>query len=121
LTSELTTSYFTLVKCMTFLMRTRIYIMDGHNSHAALDVTHLAPKSVWMVEPFLASHTSQVTQPLDVSIFQPLKMTFRIYRDFKSLRSKRNVVTKEDLTQWVSMALKKAMTSVYIRGGKIDT
>ena len=44
-------------------------------------------------------------------------MSFRKYREFWTLRNKGKGTAKEDLAQWVSLALKKAMTLANIRKG----
>ena len=58
-----------------------LLIMDGHNSHVTLDVAHAAQK-VGLDLSTIPSHTSHVTQPLDVSIFKPFKTALKKYRDF---------------------------------------
>ena len=89
-------------------------IVDGHNSHVTLDVAHTARK-VGLDLLTISSHTSHATQPLDVSIFKLFKMAFRKYWNFWILRNKGKGATKEDLAQWVSLALKKVMTPANIQ------
>ena len=87
-----------------------LMILDGHNSHVTLDVIVKANKArLDMVT--LPSHTSHEIQPLDVAIFKPFKIEFMAYRDVWSM------TMKEDLAQWVSLALKKAMTPSNIKAG----
>ena len=93
-----------------------LLIMDGHNSHVTIDVAHTARK-VGLDLLTIPSHTSHATQPLDVSIFKPFKTAFRKYRDFWTIRNKGKGAAKEDLAQWVSLALKKAMTPTNIKKG----
>ena len=91
-----------------------LLIMDGHNSHVTIDVAHTARK-VGLDLLAIPSHTSHATQPLDVSIFKPFKTAFRKYRDFWTIRNNGKSAAKEDLAQWVSLALKKTMTLTTIK------
>ena len=86
-----------------------LLIMDGHNSHVTLDIAHTTRK-VGLDLLTIPSHTSHATQPLEVSIFNLFKTAFRKYQDFWTHRNKGKGAAKEDLAQWVSLALKKAMT-----------
>jgi hypothetical protein len=52
---------------------------------------------------------------LDVSIFKLFKTDFRKYQDFWTLRNKGKGAAKEDLTQWVSLALKKTIIPANIQ------
>jgi hypothetical protein len=93
-----------------------LMILDGHNSHVTLDVILKAnDASLDMVT--LPSHTSHEMQPLDVAVFKPFKTAFRAYRDVWSMTHKGQKTMKEDLAQWVSLALKKAMTPSNIKAG----
>jgi hypothetical protein len=68
----------------------------------------------------LPSHTSCVLQPLDVSCFKPFKITFKAYKDVWTLANKGRDANKEDLVQWVFLALKKTLTTINIcKGFKI--
>jgi hypothetical protein len=93
-----------------------LMILDGHNSHVILDVIVKANEAgLDMVT--LPSHTSHEMQPLDVAVFKPFKTAFRAYRDIWNMIHKGQKTMKEDLVQWVSLALKKAMTPSNIRAG----
>jgi len=61
--------------------------------------------------------SKNLSTPLDVSIFKPFKPVFRKYQGFWTLGIKGRGATKEDLAQWVSLALKNAMTLVNIKKG----
>lgn len=66
----------------------------------------------------LIKHQSKnLSTPLDVNISKPFKPVFRKYQGFWTLMNKQKGATKEDLAQWVSLALKKAMTLVNIKKG----
>ena len=87
----------------------RLLVVDGHNNHVILDVVHKAMQ-IGLDIVILPSHTSHRLQPLDVSIFGPLKRASKRYRDAWSLRNKGRGATKQILAQWVSSALQKALT-----------
>jgi len=63
------------------------------------------------------SHTSHAMQPLDVSCFKPFKLSFRAYRDKWNNYHKGEKLVKEDLAQWVSHALKRALSISNITKG----
>jgi hypothetical protein len=65
----------------------------------------------------LPSHTSHGLQPLDVAMFHPFKCNFRKYRDAWTLHHKCQGAQKEDLCQWVCLALNKALSPENIRKG----
>jgi hypothetical protein len=93
-----------------------LLILDGHGSHVTLDVVHKASQTGLDVLT-LPSHTSHRLQPLDVSIFRPFKCAFRGYRDAWILQNRGRATQKEDLAQWVSLALKRALTPLNIIKG----
>jgi hypothetical protein len=93
-----------------------LLILDGHNSHVTLEVARQA-KTVGLDLITLPSHTSHALQPLDVSVFKPFKQFFREYRDFWMSRNLEQPASKEILAQWVSLALRKALTENNIRAG----
>jgi hypothetical protein len=65
----------------------------------------------------LPSYTSHALQPLDVSVFKPFKTFFKKYRDLWTSRNLNQVVTKQTLTHWVSLGLKRALTPQNIKKG----
>jgi len=65
----------------------------------------------------IPSHTSHALEPLDVACFKPFKLAFRAYRDKWTVSHKGKVLQKEDLTCWVSWALKRVLSSKYITKG----
>jgi hypothetical protein len=87
-----------------------LLILDGHYSHVTLDVMHEA-QAVELDLITLPSHTSHVLQPLDVSVFKPFKTLFREYNFFWTSRNLNQVVTKHTLVHWVSLGLKRVLTS----------
>jgi hypothetical protein len=93
-----------------------LMILDGHNSHVTLGVI-LKANDAGLDMVTLPSHTSHEIQPLDVAVFKPFKTAFRAYIDVWSMTHKGQKTMKEDLAQWVSLALKKAMTPSNIKVG----
>jgi hypothetical protein len=59
----------------------------------------------------LQSHTSHALQPLDVAIFSPFKCAFCRYRDVWIAKNRRSKTQKEDLAQWMHLALQRALTT----------
>ena len=55
-----------------------LLILDGHNSHATLEVIEEA-RSAGLDILTLPSHTSHARQPWDVAVFKPFKQYFREY------------------------------------------
>jgi hypothetical protein len=49
--------------------------------------------------------------------FKPFKIAFRTYIDVWTLANKGMGASKEDLAQWVSLALKKALTTTNLCKG----
>jgi hypothetical protein len=93
-----------------------LMVLDGHTSHVAFNVIIKAYEAgLDMV--ILPSHTWHALQPLDVVCFKPFKTTFRVYRDIWSIANKGQQCKKEDLAQWVSLSLKKALTPQNIKAG----
>lgn len=63
------------------------------------------------------SHTSHALQPLDITCFKPFKLSFRAYRDKWTVGHKGQTPIKEDLAEWVSYGLRRALTSQNIMKG----
>lgn len=93
-----------------------LLILDGHNSHVTLEVVKISLASGLDIVS-LPSHTSHALQPLDVACFKPFKTTFRKIRDSWTLMNKNKRVSKQDLCEWTSKALKAALTSKNIKAG----
>jgi hypothetical protein len=86
-----------------------LLILDGYNSHVTLDVVYKA-KENGLDLLTLPSHTSHRLQPLDCSFFRPFKCAFRGCRDAWTLQNRGRAAQKEDLTEWVFLALERALT-----------
>ena len=93
-----------------------LLILDRHNSHVTLDVVQEA-SAAGLDLLTLPAHTSHALQPLDVAVFKPFKQHFREYRDFWSSRNLDESATKDVLSQWVSLALQKALSESNIKKG----
>ena len=54
----------------------RLLILDGHGSHATDDfIWDCFQNQIYII--YLPAHTSHVLQPLDLSVFSPLKTAYR--------------------------------------------
>ena len=93
-----------------------LLILDGYGSHVTLEVVQKA-KAEGLDIISLPSHTSHRLQPLDVSIFKSFKTAFRSYRDRWIVANKGRGAKKEELAEWVAMALRKALTEGRIKKG----
>jgi hypothetical protein len=65
----------------------------------------------------LPSHISCALQSFDVSCFKPFKTIFKTYKNVWTLANKGRGANKEDLAQWVSLTLKKTLTTTTICKG----
>jgi hypothetical protein len=83
-----------------------LLILDGHNSHITLEIIQQV-KDVGLDLPSLPTHTFHEFQHLDVSVFKSFKIAFYKFWDIWSLAKKHKFAQKEDLAQWVSLALQK--------------
>ena len=93
-----------------------LLILDRHKAHLTLEVLTKAKRNgIDMVS--LPSHTSHGLHPLDVSCFEPFKVAFRAYKSMWSVNNHGAKVRKEDLANWVSLALKRALTTSNIKAG----
>ena len=93
-----------------------LLILNGHGSHVTLEVVQKT-KSEGLDIITLPSHTNYRLQPLDVTIFKPFKTTFRACRDRWTIQNKGQTARKEDLVEWMSKGLQKALTVTKITKG----
>ena len=63
----------------------------------------------------LSSHTSYALQPLDVSVFKPFKQNFCQYQNYWMSKNIDVQATKVTPAQWISLALRKALTEQNIQ------
>jgi hypothetical protein len=93
-----------------------LLILDGHNSHVTIEVIEKAwILGIDMIS--LPSHTSHALQPLDVSCFKSFKQAFRICRDIWTMNNRGHGAKKDILAEWVSLGLRKALTTTNIKSG----
>ena len=90
------------------LTKRMLFILDGHKSHIFLEIL-LKAKTHGVDMVSLPSHTSYELQPLDISCFKSFKLSFRAYRNAWKETNIGKKVRKQELVQWVSLALKKAL------------
>ena len=93
-----------------------LLVLDGHKAHLTLEVITKAKRNgVDMLT--LPSHISHGLQSLDVACYKPFKVAFRAYKNLWSKEHHGMRVTKENLANWVSLALRKALTPTNIQSG----
>ena len=93
-----------------------LFILHGQNSHVTIHVIQKA-RDVGLDLLILLFFRSHMLQPLDVTIFKPIKTVFHKYKDVQTLANKEKAAHKEILTQWVSVSLHKAMSSANVKKG----
>ena len=94
--------------------RRHLIVFDGYKSHMNLDVL-AKDHGIDMLS--LPSHTSHELQPLDKTCFRPFKVAFTAYRDLWNIKRSGQKCRKENLAQWASLALQKALTPRNILNG----
>lgn len=94
----------------------RILVLDGHGSHCTLDFLFECFKArIYLL--FLPAHSSHITQPLDLSVFSPLKQGYR--RNLRQLEgyTLANPIGKELFLTIYARARDQALTSANIKSG----
>ena len=91
-----------------------LLILDGHKSHVSFEVIQVAKSNGLDLLSF-PSHTSHAMQPLDVTCFKPFKFAFRAYKDKWTVDHIGESPVKEDIAQWISFSLKKALSPENIK------
>ncbi|KAI0996863.1 hypothetical protein K3495_g11320 [Podosphaera aphanis] len=93
----------------------RLLIVDGHGSHETTEFTFMCfQKNVNLL--FLPSYTSDVLQPLDQSVFSPLKTAYRKQLgliakwDAGTVMGKRNFITCYSKARQVALASKNIIS-----------
>ena len=82
---ELFFSWFKFFVAKTQHLGKRLLIIDGHGSHISLNVIDTARENNMLY--CLPPHTTHILQPLDVSVYKPLKNHFSCITDFIILAS----------------------------------
>ena len=93
-----------------------LLILDGHGSHVTLDMIKKA-REHGLDLLTLPSHTSHALQPLDVSVYKPFKIAFKVYRDMWVTNNKGMRTRRTTLAQWISKSLKAVLTPQNIQSG----
>ncbi|KAJ3453388.1 hypothetical protein MRS44_017635 [Fusarium solani] len=94
----------------------RILVLDQHKTHITGDLMKTAWKSkVWL--SWLPSHSSHLTQPLDVAVFGPLKVFYHEETRGWAIYSITSPRQKQLFVSAYKRASMKAMTEKNIRAG----
>lgn len=94
----------------------RLLILDGHGSHETTDFMWLCYQhKIHLL--FLPPHSSHVLQPLDLSIFSPLKTAYRKELGFLSQWTDSTVVGKRNFLTCYRVARQAALTEQNIKSG----
>jgi hypothetical protein len=93
----------------------RLLIMDGHSSHITANViAHCMEHAIDLL--ILPPHTSHVLQPLDVSVFSPLKRALAMETD-AALRLDPGRITRSEWTAMYIRARENALRASNITSG----
>jgi len=87
----------------------RLLILDGHGSHETTEFMWACYKhNIHLL--FLPPHTSHVLQPLDLSIFSPLKQTYRKHLELLALSNNSTPIKKRNFLNYYKKTRIKALT-----------
>ena len=88
----------------------RLLILDGHNSHTSDDfMWNCFDNNIYVV--YLPAHTSHVLQPLDLSVFSPLKHAYRKHLNNINTWAESTVVGKQIMLDCILRARREAVTA----------
>jgi hypothetical protein len=87
----------------------RLLILDGHGSHATPEFMRLCIANRIQLL-YLPAHTSHVLQPLDISVFGPLKSAYRAILELASRGLGLSLTPKETFLRCYFLARKKSLT-----------
>lgn len=94
----------------------RLLIVDGHGSHTNTDfMWECYQRNIYTI--FLPAHTSHITQPLDVSVFGPLKKHYRNEVSYRSSLVDGSDLGKQGFLRCYALAHHRAFSNVNIRSG----
>jgi len=95
---------------------TRLLIFDGHGSHQTVDFMWECYKhNVHLI--YLPPHASHVLQPLDLSIFSPLKQAYRRYIGYLTYLTDSSPIGKQNFLECYRRARCNAITPSNIKAG----
>jgi hypothetical protein len=90
--------------------------LDGHHNHVTLEIIKHAKKlRLYMIT--LPSHTSHALQPLNVSCFKPLKITFKKVKDVVVFRNNHMEPNKIIVNRWENKVLEQSLTKKNFKYG----
>ena len=94
----------------------RLLVLDGHGSHETIDFMYLCFKhNIHLL--YLPPHTSHILQPLDLSVFSPLKHSYRKQIGYLSYQTDTSPIGKQSFLGCYQKARKDGLTSSNIKGG----
>ncbi|KAF7909664.1 uncharacterized protein EAF01_003382 [Botrytis porri] len=94
----------------------RLLILDGHGSHETTAfMLECFNNNIYLL--FLPPHTSHVLQPLDLSVFSPLKSAYRIELNKLSLLSDSSPIGKRNFLSCYQKARIEGLTIQNIKSG----
>ena len=94
----------------------RLLILDGHGSHETLEFMYKCfEHNIYLL--FLPPHTSHVLQPLDLSVFSPLKSAYRKELSNLSLLTDSTPVGKRNFLICYQKAREESLIPRNIRAG----
>jgi hypothetical protein len=95
--------------------RHRMLVLDGHESHINAEFDEYC-KANDIVPLCLPSHSSHLTQPLDVGVFSPLKKAYGAQISFLA-RANITHITKDDFFPAFRAAFEAVFTEQNVKGG----
>ena len=94
----------------------RLLILDGHGSHETTEFMYKCfEHNIHLL--FLPPHTSHVLQPLDLSIFSPLKAAYRKELSYLSLLTDSTLIGKRNFLLCYQKARTKSLIEENIKTG----
>jgi DDE superfamily endonuclease len=94
----------------------RLLVLDGHGSHETMEfMWECFLNNIYLL--FLPPHTSHVLQPLDLSIFAPLKRAYRKQLGFLTLLNDSTPVGKQNFLACYRKARLSSLTANNIKAG----
>ena len=98
----------------------RLLILDGHGSHTTDDfMWNGFNNNIHLV--FLPPHTSHVLQPLDLSVFSPLKHSYRKYLNNINCWAESTVVGKQLMLKCLLKARRDAISYGEKYQGRVES
>ncbi len=97
-------------------LEARLLILDGHGSHETLEfMWECFSNNIHLL--FLPPHSSHVLQPLDLSVFSPLKHAYRKQLGFLSLLTDSTPLGKKYFLLYYRKARIDSLTAINIKAG----